>query len=91
MNKITVFVEQTLVDIAVQYLGNAEAAYELAQLNNLSVTAALVNGQELMLPEVSNANVAQFFKQSNYIPSVSFDDEQEGIDYDIVEVNLEVI
>ena len=91
MRKITVFVEQTLVDIAVQYLGSAEAVYALAQLNGLSITSILANGQELLLPKVENEKVVQVFKQSDYFPSVRLSEEMEGIDYDIIEVNLEVI
>ena len=52
---------QTLIDIAIQELGSAEAAFDLGMLNGLSVTDELTPGQELKLPVISNKSVAAYY------------------------------
>ena len=90
MRKATVRVNQTLVDIAVQYCGSVEAVFELAQMNGLSVTDELTAGQELILPEQYNIPVAHTFEKNKYFPAVLLLEELEGIDYDIIEIDLEI-
>ena len=60
---------QTLFDIAIQSCGGTEAAFELAVLNGLNLTDDLVPGQELVLPEVVNADIALYFKNKNIQPA----------------------
>jgi hypothetical protein len=91
MEKAIAGVEQTLLDIAVQYCGSAEAVFELARLNRLSITDDLIAGQELLLPSAYNDKVVKVFDQNHFFPSVTIGQEMEGIDYDIIEVDLEVI
>jgi len=62
---------QTLIDIAVQELGSAEAAYGLAVLNNLSVTDELVPGQELQLPTVTNRSISDYYNNKGIKPATS--------------------
>jgi LysM repeat protein len=50
MQKVKVLRGQTLYDIAVQWLGDAQAASAIANTNNLSITAELEAGTELVLP-----------------------------------------
>jgi hypothetical protein len=91
MKKAIVRVHQTLTDIAVQYCGSAEAVFALARLNGLSVTDSLTAGQELILPEKYNNAVARIFEQEEYFPAVLIEKNTlEGIDYDIIEFDLEV-
>jgi hypothetical protein len=49
--QIIVSVGQNLIDIAIQHLGDAQAVHELARLNKLSVTADLIVGSTLQLPD----------------------------------------
>ncbi len=90
MKKATVRVHQTLVDISVQYCGSAEAVFELARINGLSVTDELVAGQELILPEQYNVAVARTFAENKFLPAVLILEDLEGIDYDIMEIDLEI-
>ena len=60
---------QTLFDIAVQYCGCADAAVGLAELNGLNLTDDLIPGQELMLPEVVNPDIALYFQNRNIQPA----------------------
>lgn len=69
MSKAAAIPGQGLVDIAVQHLGSAEAAYSLAVLNGLDVTAELSAGQVLDLPEVENKRVARIMKERRYTPA----------------------
>lgn len=57
-----VIAHQNLLDIAVQELGSVEAVFELAVLNNKSVTSDLTAGEVLQLPEVVDADIANYFQ-----------------------------
>ena len=61
---------QTVIDIAVQYLGSQEAAFELAALNDISITEVLASGSELELPDPTDKRVVAFFEEGQYFPAV---------------------
>jgi len=52
---------QSLLDIAIQELGSAEGAFDLAVLNELSITDELEVGIELILPEVVNTDIVSYY------------------------------
>ena len=52
---------QTVPDIAVEYAGSMEAAYTIAEANGISVTAVLIAGQQLVVPEVADQATAGWF------------------------------
>ena len=60
---------QTLFDIAIQSCGSAEAAFELAVLNGISVTDDLVPGQELVMPDVVNKNISTYYANKSLTPA----------------------
>jgi len=60
---------QTIFDIAIQSCGDSEAAFELAMLNGLNLMSDLIPGQELVLPEVVNIDIALYFKNKNIQPA----------------------
>jgi LysM repeat protein len=64
---------QTLIDIAIQYLGSAESAFELAVLNGLSITDDIIAGQELLLPEPSNKTISTYYKNKGIKPATSLE------------------
>ncbi len=72
MEVITVIVEekQTLLDIAIQYLGDATGAIALAKLNNLAITGELSPGQRLSVDarQVINTKVVTYLKEKNNVP-----------------------
>jgi LysM repeat protein len=53
MKTVTVLENQSLFDIAIQYCGTVESIFDIAMLNNISITAFLDPGQKLL---VSNQN-----------------------------------
>lgn len=50
---ITVHDNQNIYDIAMQHLGNADYAVDIALANNLTTTSTLTKGQQIILPEPS--------------------------------------
>lgn len=83
---------QTLKDIAVQYLGNAERVSEIALLNNINITDDLEIGTSLLIPEVDieKTSIINHFQKNNIVPASSIDvavgeEEEEGIDYWAIE------
>lgn len=51
MKTIVVIQGQTLIDIAMQELGDASRLRELALLNNLNITSEITPGQTLLVPD----------------------------------------
>lgn len=80
---------QTLHDIAVQWLGSAEAVYELAQLNGLAYTESLVAGQELVLPAAYAARTANEFARNGWSPATDSEEgDPIGIGYWRIEIDF---
>lgn len=83
---------QTLIDIAMQYCGDAMRLFEIAELNNLDITDDLTGGQTLIVPdeEIDKNKIVIEFSKFDLVPS-SKDDEAdiivrlEGIDYWAIE------
>ena len=62
---------QTLTDIATQYLGSADAAYDIAVLNGLSVTDDIVPGTELIMPAIVNAEIVSYYVNKGIQPATA--------------------
>lgn len=76
MKKIKVISNQSILDIAIQELGNVDAAFDLALYNDISITEVLVPGQELKIPtsEFIKTDVFNYFfgKQRKIATSQTF-------------------
>ena len=59
--------KQTLLDIAIQYRGDAQALVELADLNNISPTEAVEAGTSLILPAVRFPQLVSYLSNGNYL------------------------
>lgn len=68
-NMISVIQGQTLFDIAIQEFGSIEAAFDLAIINNLSVTDVLVPGTLLAKISVVNKKVASYYADKALTPA----------------------
>ncbi len=81
---------QSLLDIAIQYLGSEEGLVSLVQLNNLSVNSSLVAGTALKLPAIIDRSVVDYFKAGGYVPAAEISETEtlEGIDYWGIEVDF---
>jgi len=64
---------QSLIDIAIQYCGSADAAMAIAVLNELSITDDPIPGTELLFPDVVNADVIAYYKNYAIIPATLID------------------
>lgn len=61
---------QTLLDVAIQYLGDAAGAIDLAQLNNISITENLQAGQILKIETdlVIDNRVVSYLREKDVVP-----------------------
>lgn len=82
MQYITVSNNQTCIDIAMQYAGTAEAAWDICVKNNLPITAALEAGSQLPKPAIINNQVVIVFSVEKAVPcSNTAIIPEEGIGY----------
>jgi hypothetical protein len=87
---------QDLLDVAVEYCGSADAAYDIALLNDLTVTDDLTPGIELKLPSVVNKKIASYYKTKGLEPAtgITMNSENplpvslEGIGYWAIETDF---
>lgn len=62
---------QTLLDIAAQELGDTTRAFEIATLNNMSITDDLIAGQVLFIPDADSkkAGIIRLFADKANAPA----------------------
>lgn len=61
MKTIIVQRGQTLWDIALQYCGTIDAAYQIAAINNILVTTQPKTNNTLKVPEVTNKKIVSYY------------------------------
>jgi hypothetical protein len=83
---------QNLLDLAIQQYGTAEAAFELALANDISLTDDLVAGQELLFKpvEASNKAIADYYANRQLKPAtgLSIEDTAGGIEFMGIEIDF---
>jgi hypothetical protein len=62
-------VNQSIIDIAIQYAGSCDAAFGIASANGIGLTDVLVPGQSLVIPTVIEAGVAERLRLANISPA----------------------
>ncbi len=73
---------QSLLDFAIQHCGTAEAAYDVARLNDMSLTQDVDAGIELILPEISDKEVVAHYELNKLNPATGItQDEFEMMTY----------
>lgn len=78
MKTVKVLAHQTMLDIAIQEYGDVSAAFLIAQANDLSPTAKLGTGAELLLPDVVvNREMETYCKNNRVSPATSESAESE--------------
>lgn len=60
---------QSIWDIALQVCGDAEAAFAIAELNDVSLSESLVVGTELKVPSVMEKRVVEYYAQHRIVPA----------------------
>ncbi len=63
--------KQNIVDIAIQLGGSANAAYEIAKANGVSITDVLEPGQTINVSEVNNADIARYYRVAGIKPETN--------------------
>lgn len=69
MKTITVQSGQSLWDIAVQYCGTTEAAFEIAALKGMMPTAQPRTGERLTVPNAENKKVVRYYEEHGLVPA----------------------
>ena len=74
--KITVLNNQSLLDIAIMVSGSAEAAYNIALENGISITDDLMPGQVFQFTgTVMNKRVVDYCSANNIKPATGYKEE----------------
>ncbi|PQL95207.1 hypothetical protein [Apibacter adventoris] len=76
--KIKVLVGQSLINIACQYCGTAEAMPEIARINEIEYTQDLLPGMELKIPEKPeyvDKSIAKYFENRALYPATTISDK----------------
>lgn len=73
--KITALNNQSLLDISIQETGKAENYLKIAKANNISGTAKLEVGQELLIPDnlEIDSDIVRYYKANNIKPATDVD------------------
>lgn len=91
MKTVKVLDRQTVFDIAMQELGVVDRSFEIADLNGISVTAHLVAGSEIIVPDYDTTERTTVKMFSDPANAPASDDNQldellfDGIGYWIIE------
>ena len=80
MAKIKVSKRQNIIDVAVQQAGSANAAFEIAEANGLSVTDYLEPGQEIEVPTVYNTDRVAYLSNKGIKPETAENDLPDDFD-----------
>lgn len=80
---ITVLHNQSLLDLALQHTGTIESVFELAVLNEKSVTDDMVAGASLNVPPLSegarNKDILAYYTAKNLQPATAFTKADEEV------------
>ena len=70
---IIVLHNQTIIDIAIQYFGTAEAAFDIALMNQLSITDDIEPGQILHVPNLDygSTEIVKYFLANKKQPATA--------------------
>ena len=72
MMTITVLHNQSLLDLALQHTGTIESIFEMAVLNEKSNTDEIVAGASLLIGEISNKDILNYYTTKNIQPATAF-------------------
>ena len=79
--QVEVLHNQSLLDLALQHTGTIESIFELAMLNNLSITDDVVAGKVLTIPTetFTNNDILTYYIAKKIQPATSFSQEYKRI------------
>lgn len=79
--KVTVRDRQSVFDLALRWGGDAEAAFAIAEANDVSVSEPLAVGTELKVPGVMEKRVVEYYAQNRIVPATMEEDTSYLITY----------
>lgn len=93
MSEVVVKQRQSLLDVAIQYLGGIENVFALASENGISITDDLEAGSILLLPNITNKKIVSAYYVNGYIPATGITEEdnvlaEEGIEFWAIEYDF---
>ena len=72
---------QSVWDIALQVCGDAEAAFAIAELNDVSVSEQIDPGTEIEVPSVMERRVVEYYERNHIEPATIDEDTNYLITY----------
>ncbi len=84
MENIILKDRQTLWDLALQYCGDREAAFDIADINDISFTEELSAGTSVIVPDVINRRVVGHYKANNTAPATAIAEQKTITDNTII-------
>lgn len=95
---ITVTNNQSMMDVAIQNCGSFEAAFDLAMLNDISLTDDLSAGASLTETAISNNDVVVAYNAAHVCPATAVTTDEinealgveEGIEFWAIQIDFEV-
>jgi len=88
--------DQSLLDVALQHLGDISAIFDLAQKNDISIADDLIPGMILEMPVKAKSKVVDYYSNNDYKPATAITRDQvnlitgEGIEFWYVEYDFVV-
>ncbi len=87
---------QSIFDIALQQCGTLEAAFEIAAMNDCSLTDDLTTGDDMAVPQASNDAVVKQYAVNNILPATGITQDEindmmgtgEGIEFWAIEYDF---
>lgn len=81
-----------MFDLAVRYCGSADAAFMIANHNDLSVTSTLLAGTEVTIPEMKRKDIVSYFNNRNIQPATAWNVQsaETGISHWAINIDFEV-
>lgn len=71
-NKVKIYNNQNLLDIAIQTTGGLDALFEIAMDNGISISEQLVSGVELKIKQsATNAVVLNYYNRNKILPATA--------------------
>lgn len=72
---------QTVIDVAIQESGSAEAAYHIAQQNGISITDDMQTMlEQIEIPEVVDKQIATYYANRNIKPATASDVNTDNVE-----------
>jgi len=87
---------QSTLDIAIQQCGSIEAVFDLATLNDISITDDLITENLLLTPEPENNIIASYYSNNGITPATAVTLKEEettpvgGISFMGIEIDFKV-